>query len=623
MMHGRIALIEWRPDMLKLAVLRSAVSALRLDVGIRRAAVLVWRFAPWHCALAIALVALETGVFLGMFWLARRLMNVASQSSGSADPAALAWATVGIGAMAVAFVLARSVTAWVCGRLAQRVSEHCDLVLHERAASLSYPFYESPKYFDMLARARSSSGARIGGIVGAATTLLRGGLMLLAISIVLISIHWLWLPIAAVLAAPGLAMKLHFSRMQQSFERARTALHRKVGYFSELLSGAAAAKEVRANGLAESLLTEYARLRAEVMDSALVLNKKRAVYEAVGYSVATVALFACLAAVAWATVKGTRSMADFALFVIAFQQTFHAVNGLASGLGQLYDHGLHVQHFFELLDMGDPAVAAAGDRPIPSSEDLTIRFENVSFRYPGADCNAVTDIDCTFRTGQVVAIVGENGAGKSTLAKLLLRLYEPTAGRITLNGIDIREFSIDDYRRIFASVFQDALGFCLSARRNITLGDLTRPEDHEAVADAARRSGADEFLKVMPRGYDSVLGRLTDDGVELSGGQWQRLAIARAFYRNAAFLVLDEPTSALDPRAEGGLVGELRQVGRKSGVIVISHRLSTAKAADHVLVLDTGLLVEQGAPSDLLERSGAFVRLFEVQLGQHTEQAVA
>jgi ATP-binding cassette subfamily B protein len=216
----------------------------------------------------------------------------------------------------------------------------------------------------------------------------------------------------------------------------------------------------------------------------------------------------------------------------------------------------------------------------------------------------------------VVAVVGENGAGKSTLVKLLLRLYEPTGGRITLNGIDIREYHAGDYRRIFAAVFQDALGFCLSARRNITLGDTSRAEDLEAVADAARRSGAEDFLKAMPKGYDSMLGRLTNDGVELSGGQWQRLAIARAFYRNAAFLILDEPTSALDPRAEGGLVGELRQVGRKKGVLVISHRLSTARTADHVLVLDGGMLVEQGAPDELLGRMGAFGRLFEVQTGQ-------
>lgn len=616
MMHASIAINEWRPRMSRLARLRSLVTSIRLGVGLRRAGMLVWRFAPWHCSLAIAMVVLETAVFLAMFWLARGLMKVAGESIGSADPSALVWATVGIGGMAVTFVLARSATAWVCGRLAQRTSEHCDLVLHERAASLSYPFYESPQYFDMLARARSSSGSRIGGIVGAATTLLRGGLMLLAISIVLISIHWLWLPIAVFLAAPGLAMKFHFSRLHQNLERESTALHRKVGYFSELLSGASAAKEVRANDLSRPLLTEYSQLRSEVTDNALVLNRKRAVYEAVGYSLATVALFACLAAVAWATVTGTRGLADFAIFVIAFQQTFHAVNALASGLGQLYDHSLHAQHFFELLDISDEAVLGTGDRPIPMEANHVIRFENVSFRYPNADRDAITGVDFSFRIGQVVAVVGENGAGKSTLVKLLLRLYEPTGGRITLNGIDIREYHAGDYRRIFAAVFQDALGFCLSARRNITLGDTSRAEDPEAVADAARRSGAEEFLKAMPKGYDSMLGRLTNDGVELSGGQWQRLAIARAFYRNAAFLILDEPTSALDPRAEGGLVGELRQVGRKKGVLVISHRLSTARTADHVLVLDGGMLVEQGAPDELLGRMGAFGRLFEVQTGQ-------
>jgi ATP-binding cassette, subfamily B, bacterial len=304
---------------------------------------------------------------------------------------------------------------------------------------------------------------------------------------------------------------------------------------------------------------------------------------------------------------------DLVMYYQAFQRVQGFLQGILSSLTGLYADNLFLSNLYEFLDLKRTVAEPAVARPVPQPMRVGIVFDHVSFQYPGGTRKAIEDVSLVIRPGEVVALVGENGSGKTTLIKLLCRLYDPTGGSITLDGIDLRQFETHALRREIAIIFQNYAHYHLSAEENIWLGNASLPPDRERVAAAARRSGADEVIRGLPRGYDTILGKRFADGEELSVGEWQKVALARAFMRDAQILVLDEPTSSMDAKAEYEVFQNFRKLVAGRSAILISHRFSTVRMADRIHVLQHGRVIEGGSHDELIRAGGTYARLFEMQ----------
>jgi ATP-binding cassette subfamily B protein len=325
---------------------------------------------------------------------------------------------------------------------------------------------------------------------------------------------------------------------------------------------------------------------------------------------------ACVGWILWQAVRGRASLGDVALFYQAFQQGEGMVRRLLEGMGQLYANSLYLGNLFAFLGLTNRIVDPA--RPVAAPRQVTrgIRFRRVSFRYPGSPRNALIDLDLTIPAGQVVALVGPNGAGKSTLIKLLCRFYDPDQGAIEIDGIDLRALALDDLRGLITVLFQEPVRYSFTVAESIALGHQPGRSCHDQIEAAARAAGAHEVIERLPQGYETHLGREVEGGSELSCGEWQRIALARAFLRQAPIILLDEPTSAMDSWAEADWLNRLRGLADGRTVLIITHRFTTAMVADVIHVFDDGRAIEAGSHEELVASGGRYAQSWSPQTGE-------
>lgn len=584
---------------------------------LRRILPLLWSSAPrWTVASAV-LMALEIVSGLGVLYLVKRLVDsVQVLLAGSAAATGLHSVLVAValtGACSLVFLVARSLAGLAREAQGMLVAEHVDRLIHERAVAADLAFYESPRYFDTLQRAREAGNQRPAQVVGNLLMLGRNVAMLGAVLLMMVSIHWLLLPTLLLAVLPALVVRVRHTRRLYDWRRRRTQMERQAGYLDWLLTSDYHAKEVRLNRLGEHLGRLYADLRRRIRTEHLDLSRRRTLLELGAAAFATVAFFAALAFLALRTADGQMSVGDLVLFLLVFQRAQGTGQEVVQQVSTLYEDQLYLGLLFEFLDVRPALVEPRNPRPIPAPLRDGLRVEGVSFRYPGTDRDVLKNIDLHLPPGRITALVGANGSGKTTLIKLLCRLYDPTEGRITLDGIDIREFALEDYRRVFSVVFQDYSHYAATVRENIRYGDVRLPADTPRVEAAGLQSGADEFVRGLKAGYDTRLSRMFDDGVEISLGQWQKIALARAFLPDSQLVILDEPTSALDPTAEYELFKDFPSTIGPRGSLVISHRLSTIRQSHHIHVLEQGEIREHGTHDELMLTDGAYRALFSRQ----------
>ncbi|HSK21295.1 MAG TPA: ABC transporter ATP-binding protein [Longimicrobiales bacterium] len=586
-----------------------------LDLSpLRQGLVLVLQSGRRWLVAQIALMVLQSAIPLLALYLLKEIVDTVAAGLTAGDGASrLGFLVVLAGGVAILGAALRSLSALVTEVQSLRLSDHVQEILYRKSVEVDLEFYESTEYHDALLRAQAEAPVRPQRVVAAITQVGQAGLSLLAVTGLLLAFHWILTVALLAAAIPGLFVRTRFSARLYRWTRNRTQIERVTRYFTTLLTSIDYAKEMRVFGLGDEFRARHRRLRQQVRRERLQLTTRQRMQELAAQTLTVTAVFAAMFFIAQRALAGEISVGDVVMYFGAFQRAQDFFGEVLRGMANLYENNLFLADFVRFLGLQPTVVDPAQPRPFPSPLVTGIEFDDVTFRYPGTDQDVLKNVTFTIAPGEHVALVGENGSGKTTLVKLLCRLYDPATGAVRVDGVDLREISVDDLRSHFAIVFQDYAKFYLTARENIWLGNVSVPVDSDAIIEAARRTGADEVIRALPNGYDTLLGRQFENGVDLSIGQWQKLALARAFLRQTPIIILDEPSAALDPRAEAAVFDRFDELARDRTAIFISHRLSTVRRADRILVMVDGRIAEAGAHEDLVERAGVYASLFETQ----------
>ncbi|MBN2106016.1 MAG: ABC transporter ATP-binding protein [Deltaproteobacteria bacterium] len=594
--------------------MRNRLRGLR---NLNRAFMLVWGSAPGWTVAGTALVIVQSVVPLASMYLMKLIVD--GVTGAIAAPGGVR-SFAGIGglvalAAAAAFVsaLCRSFAGIVRETQAQVVTDHVADIIHEKSVAADLAFYDNPAFHDTLHRAQQEAPFRPVSIVASLTQLCNGGLSFIAVAGLLIYLHWAIALVLLVALAPGIIVRIKYSDMIYAWQQKRTKTERKAHYFHWVLTDGAHARELRLFGLGCLFIGWYRNLSAQLRKERLGLGSRRAVFELATQTLGIVALFGTFAFIAGRTLSGAMTLGDMVLYYQAFQRAQGCLQEILSSLAGLYEDNLFLSNFYAFLDLKPEVTAPPRPAALPEPLQQGIVFSRVSFRYPGSAKTVLQDIDLCIPAGKVVALVGENGSGKTTLAKLLCRFYDPESGEITLDGIDLRRFDVQALRKKLTVIFQDYMHYHLTARENIWLGNIEREPADPRIVVAAEQTGAAEALRRLDRGFDTQLGRLFEDGQELSIGEWQKLALARAFFSDARVIILDEPTSSMDARAEHEVFTAFRRLLDGRTAVLISHRFSTVRMADCIYVLEQGRILEHGSHDELVRRGGKYASLFDLQ----------
>jgi ATP-binding cassette subfamily B protein len=575
-----------------------------------RALSLVWTAARrWNMAW-VALLLVQGLLPVATVYLTRSTVNAllaAIRAGGSWDalrPVLLPAALIA-GIMLLDQAL-RGVTVWVRTAQADLVQDYIDGLIHEKSLSVDLAFYESPEFYDHLHRARAEGGQRPVALVETLGSLLQNSITLAAMLAVLIPFGP-WLPLALLGSTlPALYVVLRHALLQHQWRHRITADDRRAWYYDWLLTTGQPAAEMRLFALGGHFRAAFQKVREQVRRDRLRLAYAHSRAELAAGMAGLLVSAGAMTWMLWKTVRGLITAGDLAMFYQAFQQGLRLMRSLLENVGRLYENSLFLGNLFEFLAL-EPSVTDPSDpKPVPRPLREHIRFRGVSFAYPGSRRVALQDFSLQVDAGEMIAIVGPNGAGKSTLIKLLCRFYDPDAGSVEFDGVDLREMTMAELRRAITVVFQEPVRYNASAAENIALGDLASSPDIHSIEAAARESGADAVIRRLALGYENPLGTRFEGGVELSVGEWQRVALARAFLRQAPVIILDEPTSAMDPWAEADWMARFRRLAAGRTTILITHRFTTAMFADAIHVISGGRIVESGTHCELLARRGLY-----------------
>jgi len=575
---------------------------------------MVWETSPALVSATTGLRLVRALLPLSMLWVSKLILDgVVSLIRGGNGDAALVWKLVALelGLAVLSDLLARA-NSLADSLLGDRFTNRISVRLIEHATRLDLAAFEDPVFYDKLERARRQTTGRI-GLLAAVLNVAQDTLSLISLSAGLI-VFSPWLMVLLVAAViPAFLGETHFTSMAYSVLYRWTPQRRLLDYIRMLGASNQSAKEVKIFGLGLHLAERY----RDVSDRIYLENKQVAVKRAsVGFLlnlVSTGGYYGAYAVVLIRTLVGALSVGTFTFLTGAFSRSRMYIEKILQSFTDISDQALYLKDLFEFFEM-EPAIRSLPDAlPAPRPIRQGFEFRNVGFAYPGSSRMVVENINFRLETREKIALIGENGAGKTTLVKLLARLYEPITGQILLDGVDLREYSVEDLRKEIGVIFQDYMRYELLAKENIGFGKIEDLANQPRIENAAQKSLAFQVIGKLPHGYDQMIGRRFEGGVDLSGGEWQKFALARAYMRDAQLLILDEPTATLDARAEYEVFRRFAELTRDRMAVLISHRFSTVRMADRILVLEGGQIREQGTHQQLLALGGRYAELFELQ----------
>ncbi len=590
---------------------RTRVESLR---HVRPLLAMVWETSPPLMLASVFLRLLRALIPLAMLWVSKLILDalVAWKTRGAGNLTAL-WELVALelGLAVASDILGRTNT--LCDSLlGDRFTNRVSVRLMQHATRLDLASFEDPVFYDKLERARRQTTGRL-GLLAAMLNLAQDSVSLISLSAGLIVFSpWLMLLLVAAVI-PAFLGETHFTTLAYSVLYRWTPQRRELDYLRLLGASAQSAKEVKIFGLGSYLANRY----LEVSDRIYLENKavalKRAVFGSLLNLLSTAGYYGAYAVVLARTLAGTLSIGTFTFLTGSFYRSRGYIERILSGFNDVSEQALFLRDLFDFFAMEPRIESRPGAVPAPRPIRRGFEFRGAGFVYPGGERHVLKDINFTMEPGEKIALIGENGAGKTTLVKLLARLYDPTEGKILLDGIDLREYSVEDLRKEIGVIFQDYMRYEMPARENIGFGKIESLDDHERIRTAAAKSLAADVIGKLPQGLDQMLGRRFDGGVDLSGGEWQKFALARAYMRDAQVLILDEPTATLDAKAEYRVFQRFSELTRGRMAVLISHRFSTVRMADRILVLANGEIEEQGTHDELVALGGRYAELFELQ----------
>lgn len=536
---------------------------------------------------------------------------------GRAPRAALTWVV-----LELLLVLARTAaTQWntfTGVMLRSRLGLHVNLLILRKAANVSYPHFEDPAFINQLTQARREATARPVDLVNQLLVVLRSAVTLVGYAALLWQLGPWALVVLVLTGVPPFIAETRHGRELFALQRARTQRNRQGAYLETTLTTESTVKEVKLLGLSQWIIDRYRVVHEGFHLEEVALHRRRARWSVALSLLSSGAFYLAYVSIVRDALAGAITLGAMTLYLMVFRQGQSSMQSALSGLARIYEDNLFMANLFEFLGMPDDEPDAAPVDGADAERPPEVRFERVSFRYPGAERDALTDVSLTLHPGETVALVGRNGAGKTTLVKLLTGLHRPTSGRILLDGVDLATMPAHAFRARLAVVLQDFARFQFSVAENIGVGWLPAREDRGSIERSVRDAGADELVARLPKGLDTPLGRAFG-GDDLSVGQWQRVALARAFMRRSGLLVLDEPTAALDAEAEHEVFERLQALKATRTAVLITHRFSTVRMADRIVVVDGGRITEEGPHAALIARGGTYATLFNLQAEGYRE----
>ena len=571
---------------------------------------MVWETSPALSLASIVCRLAKAVIPVSTLWVAKLILDEVVKSPANHEKI---WHLVAIEfALAILNDLLARAISLSDGLLGDRFTNVLSIRLIEHASRLDLVRFEDPDFQDKLERARRQTSGRL-GLLSTFTSLAQEGITIVTLSAGLVIFSpWLVL-LLAVAVLPNFLGETHFAGLAYSLLYRSTPERRELDYVRILGASAHSAKEVKIFGLGSYLVERYRKLAGKYLAQNRALAMRRTLTGGALSLLGTAGYYTAYVVVIQRTLAGVLSIGDLTFLAGAFARSRALMESLLGSLSGISDQALYLSDLYEFFAIPPGIEARPGALPAPRPIRTGFEFRGVSFRYPGKDRWVLRNMSFRLNPGERIALIGENGAGKTTLVKLLARLYDPDEGAILLDGVDLREYDATSLRREIGVIFQDYMRYDMPARENIGLGRVEELSNEARIFDSAAKSLADGIIAQLPRGLDSMLGRRFAGGTDLSAGQWQKFALGRAYMRDAQLIILDEPTASLDARAEFEVFQRFAALTEGKMAVLISHRFSTVRMADRILVLEDGAILEQGSHAELVARGGRYAELFDLQ----------
>jgi len=506
------------------------------------------------------------------------------------------------------------VIGWLQGIQGELVQDVIRGKIHQKAAKVDYGFYESPEFFDLLKESDTQASQRAMSLLQNVGGIVQSSITFLSIAVIL-AVYSFWLPVILFLGTlPAFIIVVRQNRIYHSWWKRTTKDRRWAEYLNFLFVEPRFAAEMRLYNLGDYLRKQYNSVRQQLRSKQISLMGRQTIAGIVAAGQGLIVIGGIMLWMIWRAVRGLGTLGDIALFYQAVNQGQTLIRSVLNNLGSVYTNSLFVEHLFRFLEIDSSLIEPERPESVPVPIQNGVKFNNITFTYPGSKIPALENFNLTIPQGKITALVGANGAGKTTAVKLLCRFYDPQEGKVTIDGIDLRKFSKKELREHISIMFQYPVRYQATANENIALGKINTRNGE--IVNAARDAKAHEFIEKLPDQYETLLGRLFPGGTELSGGQWQRIALARAFLRQGQLVVLDEPTSFMDSWSEMEWLQKFRELVDGRTALVITHRFTTAMQADIIHVMEKGKIIESGSHEELMSQSTRYAESWHAQVGE-------